>query len=381
MTATRTKRPVDTGDVGMKRAEEVEQNQVARFGQLRLPYNDVFKERFDVDRATYKVLIEAIWPSAKTVDAIALALSYCKARKLDPMKRVVHIVPMWNSTLWREVETVWPGIAELRTTAARTGEYAGIDGVELGPMVEITFTGKTRGREPKELTEAVTVPEWARCTVYRVVKGVRCPFVGPKVYWKETFADVAGSGVPNSMWAERPVGQIEKCAEAAALRRAFPEELGSTYAAEEMDGRSMTAAAALGAEVAAVDPQKTEEKASTAAATTSTEVDPEPPTPTRPASASEPATEQSPPPAATAEPAATAAPAEVKKRKALTADHSGILRDAMFKRIDQAADKAALAKWYAQAVAELETLLDTDKQEVVERMQDKMIAFDEQPVE
>ena len=39
------------------------------------------------------------------------------------------------------------------------------------------------------------------------------------------------------MWANRPVGQLEKCAEAGALRRAFPEEIGNALTAEEMDGQ------------------------------------------------------------------------------------------------------------------------------------------------
>ena len=39
------------------------------------------------------------------------------------------------------------------------------------------------------------------------------------------------------MWKQRPYGQLEKCAEAAALRKAFPEELGNEYAAEEMGNK------------------------------------------------------------------------------------------------------------------------------------------------
>ena len=38
------------------------------------------------------------------------------------------------------------------------------------------------------------------------------------------------------MWLKRPRGQIEKCAEAAALRSAYPEEIGNEYVPEEMAG-------------------------------------------------------------------------------------------------------------------------------------------------
>jgi hypothetical protein len=38
---------------------------------------------------------------------------------------------------------------------------------------------------------------------------------------------------PNSMWEKRPHGQLGKCAEAAALRKAFPEETGGAYIEEE----------------------------------------------------------------------------------------------------------------------------------------------------
>jgi hypothetical protein len=55
-------------------------------------------------------------------------------RGLDPFKRPVHIVPVWNSSLGREVETVWPSINELETTAARTGAWAGIDPPDFGPL-------------------------------------------------------------------------------------------------------------------------------------------------------------------------------------------------------------------------------------------------------
>ena len=46
------------------------------------------------------------------------------------------------------------------------------------------------------------------------------------------------------MWANRPVGQLEKCAEAGALRRAFPEEIGNDLTAEEMAGQRIIDGAA-----------------------------------------------------------------------------------------------------------------------------------------
>jgi phage recombination protein Bet len=187
----------------------------------RLPYHPLIKEEFGYDIHAWKALVEAIFPNAKTPESVRLALSYCKARKLDPFKRCIHIVPIWDSNKRQEVETIWPGIGELRTTAHRTGAYAGRDKTEFGPMVEETWGGGN---------DKVTVkfPEWAQVTVYRMVGKIRVAYAGPQVYWMETFSSVK-SGVPNSMWRTRPRGQLDKCAEAAALRAAFPEEVGNEY--------------------------------------------------------------------------------------------------------------------------------------------------------
>ena len=119
--------------------------EIAVFNKSRLPYHPAFEERFAIDRGRWQVLTESIFPSARSVDSIAMALNYCKARGLDVMKRPVNIVPMWNSDLRKEVETVWPGLAEVRITAHRTGQYAGIDECVFGPDVEESFRDE-RGR-------------------------------------------------------------------------------------------------------------------------------------------------------------------------------------------------------------------------------------------
>lgn len=195
------------------------------------PAYPVALEKRGIQAHHWAVLVETVWPAAESTRAVVAALDYCHARGLDPFKRPVHIVPMWNKKLGRSVETVWPGISELRTTASRTGKYAGKDETVFG---EDTITKFTLGN--MELQH----PAWAQVTVYRLVDGVRCAFVGPKVFWLETYAKAtAKTDKPNRMWEQRPYGQLDKCAEAAALRAAFPEELGSTYAAEEMEGREI----------------------------------------------------------------------------------------------------------------------------------------------
>jgi phage recombination protein Bet len=198
------------------------------FKNLRIPYHADLAD-LGVDNVGWKVLQETIFPNATTLDSIVMALIYCKKRNLDIFKRPVHIVPMYSSAAKAMIDTVWPSISELRTTAARTGEYAGADETKFGEEIEETV-GKVR----------IKFPRWAQVTVYRIVKGTRCAFVGPKTYWLESYASKKrDDATPNEMWCRRVHGQLEKCAEAAALRKAFPEEIGNEYCAEEMEGQRL----------------------------------------------------------------------------------------------------------------------------------------------
>jgi phage recombination protein Bet len=205
----------------------------------RLAIRDTALTELGLDLNTWKVLTESIFPSAKTAEGILLAVRYCQARGLDVLKRPVHVVPMWSRALGREVETVWPGINEVQVTASRTGQYAGIDPAKFGPDVTRTFSGraKTEGGW-RDVQVEVTYPEWAEVTVYRLVNGIRCPFSEP-IFWEETYSRAGGasSEVPTAMWIRRPRGQLLKCAKAASLRAAFPEE--SSYTAEEMAGKTI----------------------------------------------------------------------------------------------------------------------------------------------
>lgn len=214
---------------------------IDRLAPMRLPVTQGMLDRLGLTEPDYRVLTDQIFPGARTVEAISMALAYCKHRNLDIMKRPVHIVPMWSSALRKMVETVWPGIAEIRTTASRTGQYAGDEDAEYGPTVKAKFIQVTEDeyRQQKEIERVVEHPEWCRSVVYKLLGGQRYAFHA-RVFWREAYATAArGSEMPNEMWRKRPWGQLEKCAEAAALRKAFPEELGNEMAAEEMEGRTL----------------------------------------------------------------------------------------------------------------------------------------------
>ena len=65
---------------------------------------------------------------------------------------------------------------------------------------------------------------------------MRCPF-SETVFWEETYSRAGGasSEVPTAMWTASSRGQLLKCAKAASLRAALPEE--ASYTAEEMAGK------------------------------------------------------------------------------------------------------------------------------------------------
>ena len=175
------------------------------------------------------VMRASLYPGAKP-DSIRMVMGYCAARNLDPLRKPVHIVPMWvkepGSDKGAMQDVVMPGIALYRIEAARTGEYAGKSEPIFGPMQ----TQRLGGAD-------VSFPAWCKVTVYRMVNGQRCEFTALE-YWLENYATAKrDTDAPNAMWKKRAFGQLAKCAEAQALRMAFPEATGGEATAEEMEGK------------------------------------------------------------------------------------------------------------------------------------------------
>jgi phage recombination protein Bet len=181
------------------------------------------------DAELISVLRASHYPGA-SAQSVALVLSYCRAAQLDPMQKPVHIVPMWDSKAGEMRDVVMPGIGLYRVQAARTGQCAGISEPEFGP------------EETRELGGVkVTFPLWCKVTVRRkLADGTIAEFTAVE-RWLENYAIKGGkekSIAPNAMWMKRGYGQIAKCTEAQALRKAFPE-IGSSPTAEEMEGKPL----------------------------------------------------------------------------------------------------------------------------------------------
>jgi phage recombination protein Bet len=175
------------------------------------------------------VLRNSLYPGAQDA-SIKLAMGYCRASGLDPMLKPVHIVSMWDSKSGGMRDVIMPGIGLYRTQAARSGSYAGISDAEYGPDVTENIGGTD-----------ITYPLWCRVTVKRLMPDGQIAEFTATERWKENYAVRGGkdkSIAPNAMWFKRPYGQISKCTEAQALRKAFPES-GSQPTSDEMEGKSL----------------------------------------------------------------------------------------------------------------------------------------------
>jgi phage recombination protein Bet len=176
-----------------------------------------------------KTLGNSLYVGAKP-ESIGMVLDYCAAAGLDPMMKPVHIVPMnvkkpgTNTYEWRDV--IMPGIDLYRLKASRSNVYLGKSEPEFGPDVEMTLDGVK-----------ITVPSWCKVTVQRRIGDHVANFTATE-RWTENYATAGkDTAKPNTMWAKRPYGQLAKCAEAQALRMAFPDLVGGEQTAEEMAGK------------------------------------------------------------------------------------------------------------------------------------------------
>lgn len=154
---------------------------------------------------------------------LAYCLTVARARNLDPFQKQVYFTKRKQrlGDAWIEKVDVEPTIGGLQAIADRTGE---LDGEE-----EPQWCGPDGEWQDVWLDEH-NPPVAARFRVYR--KGRSKPFHAVAKY--SEYVQLTRDGRPTAMWQKMPANQLMKCAEAKALRRAFPTELGGIYTHEEM---------------------------------------------------------------------------------------------------------------------------------------------------
>lgn len=134
---------------------------------------------------------------------LQLFLYDCARQGVHPLDKLIHFTKRSGKY------TPITSIDFMRIRAADSGEYAGND--------DALFTGTPKGKDFA-----------ATAVVYRLNKGQRFPF-SATARWVEYVPDQA------FMWNKMPHVMLAKCAEALALRKAFPKQLAGLYAKEEFE--------------------------------------------------------------------------------------------------------------------------------------------------
>tara|TARA_Y100000310_G_scaffold29525_1_gene28052 strand:- start:6137 stop:6982 length:846 start_codon:yes stop_codon:yes gene_type:complete len=165
----------------------------------------------DFSQSQIETIKETVAQGA-TNDELKLFLYQCSRTGLDPLSKQIHFIKRGGRA------TIQAGIDGLRAIAERTGKYAGNDDYIYNDM-----------KTMYEMSSAGEMPTTATSKVYKIVDGVRVEFSATALW--DAYCP---QGKESFMWNKMPYLMLGKCAEALALRKAFPNDLSGIYSTDEM---------------------------------------------------------------------------------------------------------------------------------------------------
>lgn len=151
---------------------------------------------------------------------LAVFFHQCQRTGLDPFARQIYMLSRWTKD--GPKQTIQTGIDGYRLIARRVCDQRN----ESLEYEDTLWCGKDGGWEDVWLSTAH--PAAAKVTVLR--GGRRFSAVA---LWEE-FLQTNKDDSPTAMWQRMGANQLAKCAEAAALRKAFPQDLSGIYTDTEM---------------------------------------------------------------------------------------------------------------------------------------------------
>lgn len=183
----------------------------------------------EYDRESLDVIRNTVASCCNDTELVAF-LTFCKNSGWDPFQKEIYAIVRKEKGGGRKL-CLQAGIDGLRRKAHETGLYAGMEEPEFGPPVKKQVDRST-----------FNVPSYCRFVIYKMIGGRRVPF-SFTARWNEYAPPLHMSG--SFRWRQAPYGQLEKCAEAGVLRRAFAEQLRGVYEPAEFEHADAAATATM----------------------------------------------------------------------------------------------------------------------------------------